>query len=126
MASIPGITGTTLSNGWDHLGMLNNEADYLNQLYSNMPQLAIPIPNPQNCPVIPVPPEPTPEPEPPAPEPVPPAPEPEPPAPEPAPIPIPDENWEPIIPDPIPQPCELNTWIKSVKKVICTNVEHKH
>ena len=117
MASIPGIIGTTISNGYDHLGMLNNEADYLNQLYSNMPQLAIPIPNPQICPVIPVPPEPTPEP---------PAPEPEPPAPEPEPIPIPDENWEPIIPDPITQPCSLNPWIKSVKKTICTNVEHTH
>ena len=64
LEKIPGLTKTILSNGWDHLDMLNNEAAYLSRLYFNMPQLAIPVSDPLICPAIPVPPEPEPTPDP--------------------------------------------------------------
>jgi len=54
MAPIPTLTSETLSidGGFDHLGMLNNDATYMASLIAHMPALASTVSDPFVCPVI--------------------------------------------------------------------------
>ena len=58
MQGIPFLTTETLIGGQDHLGMLNNDAAFLNSLYAAMPETSIPVDDALLCPIIPLPPAP--------------------------------------------------------------------
>ena len=55
MAAIPTLTSQVIEDGWDHIGMLNNDPLYLSNLIESMPFESIPVSDPLICPVVVIP-----------------------------------------------------------------------
>ena len=52
MGIIPTLSFEEIADGWDHIGMLNNDPLYMSTLTANMPLESIPVSDPLICPVV--------------------------------------------------------------------------
>ena len=52
MALIPTLADHVILDGWDHVGLLNNDPLYMSTLFSKVPLASIPVSDPLICPIV--------------------------------------------------------------------------